>query len=63
MNEIVDIEKKRVVFLYVVGPTTFKLLRNLLNPAKPGEQTLLALIEVMTEHFKPTPSEIVQRLE
>ena len=58
-NEIVDDGKKRV-FLSVVGPTTFKLLRNLLHPAKPGEQILTALIEVLTEHYKPIPSEIVQ---
>ena len=50
-NEIVDVEKERAVFLSVVGPTTFKLLRNSQNPAKPGEQTLPALIEVLTEHY------------
>ena len=60
MNEIINVEKKRAVFLSVVGPTTCKLLRNLLHPAKPGEPTLPALIEVLTEHYKPTPSEIVQ---
>ena len=60
VNEIIDVEKKRALFLSVLGPTTFKLLRNLLHPAKPGEQTLPALIEVLTEHYKPTPSEIVQ---
>ena len=57
---IVDIEKKRAMFLSVVGHTTFKLLRNWLHPAKPGEQILPAVIEVLTEHYKPTPSEIVQ---
>ena len=40
---------------------TIKLLRNLLHPAKPGEQTLPAIIEVLTEHYKPTPSQIVPR--
>ena len=44
----------------MVGSATFRLLQTLLHPAKPGEQTIIALIEVLTEHYEPTLSEILQ---
>ena len=37
-NGIDEAEKKRAVFLSVIGPAAYKLLRNLLAPAKPGEK-------------------------
>ena len=35
----VGAEKKRAVFLSVIGSATYKILRNLLSPAKPGEKS------------------------
>ena len=61
-NSIMD-EKKRVVFLSVVGATTYKTLRNLLFPTKPNEKSYDELIAVLTKHFKPAPSEIVERFK
>ena len=43
-NDIDDAGKKRAVLLSVVGPVTYKLLRNLLAPAKPGEKTYGELV-------------------
>ena len=60
-NGIEDANKKRSVFLSVIGPSSYKLLRNLVAPAKPGEKTLDELVRAMTQHHSPTPSEIVQR--
>ena len=60
-NGITEEAKKRSVFLAVIGPTAYKLLRNLVSPAKPGVRPYEELIRVMTEHHNPTPSEIVQR--
>ena len=60
-NEIVDVRKKKSVFLAVVGPTTYALLQNLVAPAKPGDKTFVELVAALKEHFKPTPSETVQR--
>ena len=59
-NGIDEEEKKRAVFLSVIGPATFKLLRNLLAPEKPGEKAYNALITTLSAHFSLAPSEIVQ---
>ena len=62
-NGIDGAEKKRAVFLSVIGAATYKTLRNLLSPIKPGEKSYLELVDVMTKHFKPAPSEIVERFK
>ena len=54
-------EKKRAVFLSVIGPSTYKTLRNLTAPDKPGTLEYAALVKKLSSHFKPTPSEIVER--
>ena len=38
-NDIDSAEKKRAVFLAVVGPATYRLLYNLISPDKPGDKT------------------------
>ena len=59
-NGIDDDDKKRSVFLSVIGPGAYKLLRSLLSPKKPGDKPFKSLTEVMTKHCKPVLSEIVQ---
>ena len=59
-NEIVGVGKKKNVFLAVVGPTTYALLRNLVSLARPGDKTFAELVAALKEHFKPTTSETVQ---
>ena len=59
-NGITDADKK-LVFLAVIGPTTYTLVKNLVSPAKPGEKSYDKLVKVLKEHFNPTPSETVQR--
>ena len=60
-NGIDDRGKKRSVLLAVIGPPTYKLLHNLVSPAKPGDKLYEELVVVMTEHHNPGLSEIVQR--
>ena len=60
-NDIASADKKRSVFLAMVGPTTYKLLHNLLAPDKPGDKSYTQLVTTLTNHFNPTPSEAVQR--
>ena len=38
-----------------------KLLKSLVDPAKPGEKEYNQLVQVLTQHFDPAPSEIVRR--
>ena len=59
-NSITEEDKKRSILLTVIGPETYKLLRSLSHPAKPGEKTYADLVARLTAHFKPTPSETVQ---
>lgn len=60
-NRIDDGEKQRAVLISVVGPATYKLIRNLVSPDKPSSKTYSQLKTLMKEHFNPKPSEIVQR--
>ena len=60
-NGITEADKKRSVFLTVIGPRAYKQLRNLISPAKPGETSYKDLVEAMKKHFTPAPSEIIQR--
>ena len=55
-----DAEKKRSVFLSVIGPSPFKLLRNLASPAKLSDKMFEQLVTTLTNHYSPKPSEIVQ---
>ena len=60
-NKVAEEEMKRATLLSVIGPRTFKLLRNLLTPEKPGDKPYADLVKVLTDHFNLKPSEIVQR--
>ena len=62
-NSITGNEQKQAVFLSVIGPSTYKLLKSLLAPEKPGDKPYKDLVKKLTEHFNPTPSEIVQRFK
>ena len=60
-NGITDAGKKRSVFIAVVGPRSYNLLRNLVAPGKPNEKTLAELIAVLSKHYNPSLSEVMQR--
>ena len=62
-NEIESGEKKRAVLLTVVGAATYKLLRSLVAPAKPGEKSYDELITTLSAHFNPSPSPIMRRFK
>ena len=59
-NSIDNADKKRAVFLTIIGAATYKLLRTLVSPSKPGEMTYTDLVAALASHFNPTPSPIVQ---
>ena len=60
-NGITEDGKKRSVFIAVVGPKSYNLLRNLVAPTKPSEKTLADLLAALSKHYNPTPSEVMQR--
>ena len=50
-NDNDDGGKKRAVLLTFIGPVTYKLLRNLLVPVKPGEKTYGELVVTLSAHY------------
>ncbi len=60
-NEIPDGNKKKAVFLTVIGKKAYSLLRNLLAPAKPAEKSYAELLAVMKQHLDPKPLVIAER--
>ena len=53
--------KRRATLISMMGPSTYRLAKNLLSPAKPSEKTYDEIVAVLTNHFNPTPSEVMQR--
>ena len=52
-NEIEDAGKRRSILLSVCGAKTYKLIRNLLAPAKPDSKTFDELAELVKYHRNP----------
>ena len=50
---------KLLLQLSVIGPS----LTSLLAPDKPGDKPYKDFVKKLTEHFNPTPSEIVKRFK
>jgi len=61
-NGIED-EKKKDIFLAVIGLQTYKLLKSLVASAKPGEKEYNQLVELLAQNYELAPSEIVQRYQ
>ena len=53
-------DQRRSAFLTLVGPATYKLLRNLLEPEKPRDKTLEQLVEKLIDHYCPEPVKIME---
>ena len=49
------------VFLSVVGPKTYKLLKSLIAPALPSDKTIDELYQTLKRHVQPTDSVISRR--
>ena len=62
-NDIVENTKKRAILLTACSPSTFELLRSLVQPHKPSDKTYAELVTQLSEHYHPKPSEIVQRFK
>ena len=60
-NDIDAAEKQRVVLLTVCGPETYTLACNLVVPEKPSAKTFDEFVKLLTDHYSPKPSIIIQR--
>ena len=57
----IDNDKKVNVFLAVIGPDAYKLLKNLCDPENSNTKTLTRLSQLLQGHFKPAPIVIAER--
>ena len=60
-NAITDGEKKRAVFLTVIGKETYSLLSNLLAPDKPATKPYEELVTTVKNHVMPKPLVVAER--
>ena len=45
----------------MIGPGPYKLLQSLLTPDKPSDKTFEELTALLSKHYSPPPSEVIQR--
>ena len=62
-NDVQDPAKKKTILLTVCGPSPFQLLKNLLEPNTPESKSYADLVDLLRNHFNPTPSVIMQRFK
>ena len=62
-NDVDGADKKRAILLSVIGAQTYQLIRNLVVPGKPTEQSFADLVKLVKGHYQPTPLVIVQRFK
>ena len=53
-------DKKRSAILAAIEASTYKLLQNLIASQELTEKSYSELVAVLTRHFNPPPSEILQ---
>eukprot|EP00731_Ephydatia_muelleri_P014717 Em0008g437a len=62
-NDVGNETKKSAILLSVCGSSTYRLIRSLLAPVKPGEKSYSDIVALVTTHLNPKPSVIVQRFK
>ena len=60
-NDVDGNKKKRAILLNVCSAATYKLIRCLVHPQKPTDNTFDKIVKLVKYHHEPPPSEIVQR--
>ena len=62
-NGVEDDRKKVAVLLSTVGPSTYRLLKDLLAPTLPSTKSFAEIREVLQGHFQPKPLVIAERFK
>ena len=62
-NEVTDDTKKCAILMSGCGPTTYKTIRSLVDSETRKTIKYNDLVEIVTSHFDPKPSSIVQRFK
>nr|XP_034194818.1 uncharacterized protein LOC117611038 [Osmia lignaria] len=61
VNNTIDEKKQAAILLTKVSPDTYKLIKNLCYPQKPKDKTFKEIVEILTNHLCPKPSETMER--
>ena len=59
-NEIAE-DRQVHVFLALVGPQAYKLLKSLCDPANPNSKSYQDLKKILQAHYEPAPIVIAER--
>ena len=59
-NKVTDEGQQKATLLSLIGPRTYKTLVSLISPAKPSDKSFPDLVKVLSDHFSPKHSEIIQ---
>ena len=62
-NSITDEGKKKSMFLTLIGPQTYSLVRNLVSPALPKDKTFDEMKTSLENHLCPKPLVIAERFK
>ena len=60
VNKVEDARKQSAILLSVCGQCTYKVIRNLVAPKKPGECEHKVILEHLRHYYSPKPLIIVQ---
>ena len=60
-NDVTGEAKQRAILLSACGDATYRRIKDVLHPQAPGDTSFKTIVDKMTKHFQPEPSEIVQR--
>ena len=63
VNAVTEEGKKRAILLSACGATTYRLIRSLVAPTKPGEKAYGDIVQLVANHHNPQPSVIVQHFK
>ena len=60
-NSVIDINKKKAIFLTLIGPSQFRLLKDLTAPSTIAEKSFDELCVLLKSHHEPKPPKFLQR--
>lgn len=60
-NGITDNQKQLAIFLTTMGPSCYKLLKDLLAPNTPAQSTYADVVRTLSDHYSPRPLVIAER--
>ena len=60
-NDVQDATKQCAILVSISGSATYRLIRNVVAPAKPTDKSFDNIVELVSDHYTPKPSAFVQR--